>query len=142
MQARQRELTGFFLGLLAVIMFAGSAPFTRMALESYSPWFITFGRAALATIGAVIALMIVRRPIGKKHRLPAAAAGILLVVIFPGMMALAFKTIPAAHGGVIMGMLPILTALTTRCDRSWRRSVRWCYTSISARSIPTSRGRP
>ncbi len=55
--------------------------------------------------------MIVRRPIGKKHRLPAAAAGILLVVIFPGMMALAFKTIPAAHGGVIMGMLPILTAL-------------------------------
>ena len=111
MQARQRELTGFFLGLLAVIMFAGSAPFTRMALESFSPWFITFGRAALATFGAVIALMIVRRPIGKKHRLPAAAAGILLVVIFPGMMALAFKTIPAAHGGVIMGMLPILTAL-------------------------------
>jgi drug/metabolite transporter (DMT)-like permease len=111
MEARQRELTGFLLGLAAVIMFAGSAPFTRMALESFSPWFITFGRAALATFGAVIALAIVRRPIAGKHVLPAIGAGMLLVIIFPGMMALAFKTIPAAHGGVIMGMLPILTAL-------------------------------
>ena len=111
MQSRRRDLTGFALGLLAVIIFAGSAPFTRIALESYSPWFITFGRAAIATIGAVVALLIVRRPLASRHILPAFAAGLLLVIIFPGMMALAFKTIPAAHGGVIMGMLPILTAL-------------------------------
>lgn len=111
MESRHRELTGFLLGLAAVIMFAGSAPFTRIALESFSPWFITFGRAAIATVGAVIALAMVRRPIAGKHVLPTFAAGLLLVVIFPGMMALAFQTIPAAHGGVIMGMLPILTAL-------------------------------
>ena len=111
MQSRRRDLTGFALGLLAVIIFAGSAPFTRIALEGYSPWFITFGRAAIATVGAVIALLIVRRPLPNGRALPAFAAGMLLVIIFPGMMALAFKTIPAAHGGVIMGMLPILTAL-------------------------------
>ncbi len=111
MQSKHRDLTGFALGLLAVIIFAGSAPFTRIALESYSPWFITFARAAIATVGAVIALLVVRRPLPTGRALPAFAAGMLLVIIFPGMMALAFKTIPAAHGGVIMGMLPILTAL-------------------------------
>lgn len=111
MQSKNCELTGFILGLAAVIMFAASAPFTRMALESFSPWFITFGRAAIASFGAIVALLMVRRPIAVPHRLPAIAAGLLLVFVFPGMMALAFKTIPAAHGGVIMGMLPILTAL-------------------------------
>lgn len=111
MHSKHRDLTGFALGLLAVIIFAGSAPFTRIALESYSPWFITFGRAAIATVGAVVALLVVRRPLAPGRALPAFTAGMLLVIIFPGMMALAFKTIPAAHGGVIMGMLPILTAL-------------------------------
>ena len=81
MEARQRELTGFLLGLAAVIMFAGSAPFTRMALESFSPWFITFGRAALATFGAIIALAMVRRPIAGKRVLPAFAAGMLLAAL-------------------------------------------------------------
>lgn len=107
----RRELTGLALGLAAVIMFAGSSPLTRLALADFSPWFITFGRAAIATTGAAIMLLWVKRPLANRHRLPAFLAGLLLVVIFPGMMAIALMTIPASHGGVIMGILPVLTAV-------------------------------
>jgi uncharacterized membrane protein len=55
MQKRTRhEIIGYLLGISAVVMFAGSLPFTRLALTGYSPWFITFGRAVIATIIAVV----------------------------------------------------------------------------------------
>lgn len=115
-----RELTGFLIGLLAVILFAASAPFTRMALADYSPWLITFGRAAIATVGAIITLIVTGKRLKREHILPALLAGLLLVVIFPATMGLAFQTIPSSHGGVIMGILPLMTAVFAAlidCDR-------------------------
>ena len=106
-----REMTGFAIGLLAVVLFAASAPFTRMALVDYSPWLITFGRAAIATVGAIITLVVSGRRLKREHVLPAFLAGLLLVVIFPATMGLAFQTIPSSHGGVIMGILPLMTAV-------------------------------
>lgn len=106
-----REVTGFLIGLAAVILFAASAPFTRMALADYSPWLITFGRAAIATVCAGIAIFVTGRRLRKEHFLPTLLAGLLLVVIFPATMALAFQSIPSSHGGVIMGILPLMTAV-------------------------------
>lgn len=106
-----REITGFLIGLLAVVLFAASAPFTRMALADYSPWLITFGRAAIATIGAIIVLVVTGKRLKREHILPSLLAGLLLVVIFPATMGLAFQTIPSSHGGVIMGILPLMTAV-------------------------------
>ncbi|MEY4694046.1 MAG: hypothetical protein RLZZ95_495, partial [Pseudomonadota bacterium] len=49
----QREQLGLWLGLLGVVIFALTLPMTRLAtgtLEApqLSPWFVTFGRAAIA----------------------------------------------------------------------------------------------
>lgn len=111
MPTKQRELTGFALGLTAVVLFAASAPLTRLALADYSPWVITYGRAAIATVCAFTTLLILRRRLKREHVLPAFLAGLLLVVIFPATMGLAFQTIPSSHGGVIMGILPLMTAV-------------------------------
>jgi drug/metabolite transporter (DMT)-like permease len=43
-----RETVGLLLGFVGVVLFGGSLPFTRLALESLDPWFVTAARAALA----------------------------------------------------------------------------------------------
>jgi drug/metabolite transporter (DMT)-like permease len=105
------EIIGYLLGILAVVMFAGSLPFTRLALTGYSPWFITFGRAFIATILSVAFILVLKRPFPKAHILPLAGAGFMLGVGFPGLMAIALQTVPSAHGGVVLGILPLMTAL-------------------------------
>ena len=39
------------LGLVGVVIFGGTLPATRVALGVFSPGFVTYGRAALATRG-------------------------------------------------------------------------------------------
>ncbi len=107
----RREIIGYMLGILAVVMFAGSLPFTRLALTDYSPWFITFGRAVIATIVSVIFIVALKRPVPRAHFVPLVGAGLTLAVGFPGFMAIALQTVPSAHGGVVLGILPLMTAV-------------------------------
>ena len=109
-EKHRREQIGFILGVFAVVMFAGTLPFTRIALGGFSPLFITFGRAALATACALLTMTVLRRPFPKAHWREILAAGILLGVAFPALMAIAMQTLPSAHGGVVMGILPLMTA--------------------------------
>ena len=102
---------GLILGLAAVVMFAGSLPANREAVADLSPWFVAAGRATIAGIIA-IALIAVRRP-----AFPRADVGRLtlialcLVVGFPAAIAVASVTVPSAHGAVILGLLPLATAI-------------------------------
>lgn len=106
----RREQIGFFLGILAVVLFAGTLPFTHIALRDFSPSFITFGRAALATVCAIVTMVILKRPFPRAHWRELLAAGVLLGIAFPQLMAIAMQTLPAAHGGVVLGILPLMTA--------------------------------
>jgi drug/metabolite transporter (DMT)-like permease len=107
----RREIIGYMLGILAVVMFAGSLPFTRLALTGFSPWFITFGRAVIATIISVLFISALKRPVPRAHFVPLVGAGLMLAVGFPGFMAIALQTVPSAHGGVVLGILPLMTAV-------------------------------
>jgi drug/metabolite transporter (DMT)-like permease len=106
-----RETTGYLLGLAGVIIFAGTLPATRHAVATLDPWFVTFGRAAAAGALAGALLLALRRPFPTRAQLrPLAISGCMVLCGFPGMMGLAMKTVPAAHGGVVLGLLPLLTA--------------------------------
>jgi drug/metabolite transporter (DMT)-like permease len=107
-----RETLGLLLGLLAVVVFGGTLPFTRLAVEGLDPWFVTAARAALAGILAGAVLLVTRR------RRPDATTlkrlvivSVCLVAAFPGFTALAMQRVGAAHGGVMLGLLPLATAL-------------------------------
>lgn len=109
---RKRETAGMFLGLVGVLVFAATLPMTRLALPWLTPGFLTFGRAVLAGLIALAVLLILKRPIPQKnHRLPLAIAALGLVFGFPGFSALGLQTVPAGHGGVIVGILPLATAV-------------------------------
>jgi len=83
---------------------------TRIALEGFSPAFITFGRALIAAVVAGLTLAILRRSLPRAHLRELAFAGLLLVYGFPIFSSIAMQTVSASHGGVVLGVLPLLTA--------------------------------
>ncbi len=108
---RPRETAGLALGLIGVVIFGGTLPATRVALGAFSPFFITFGRAALASAAAAVLLLILRRSFPRPHLGNLFLAGMLLVFGFPLMSSVAMQTVPAAHGGVVLGILPLATSI-------------------------------
>lgn len=100
------------LGLLGVFCFSLTLPATRLAVIDLDPAFVGLGRAVVAGSLAALALWSAKAPIpaGKQWlRLGATALGV--VIGFPLLSALAMKSVPAAHGAVIVGLIPLFTAL-------------------------------
>ena len=106
-----RETAGLLVGLVGVIIFGGTLPFTRVALTAFSPWFVTVGRAALASIAAGLLLTALRRRFPRQDLKALLLAGLLLVFGFPILSSIAMQTVPAAHGGVVLGILPLATSI-------------------------------
>lgn len=92
-------------------MFGGSVPMTRLGVAEFAPWFLTFARSAIAGLCAVVFLLVSRRRFPREHLAALSIAGLLLCFCFPGFMAIAMQTVPAAHGGVVLGILPLATAM-------------------------------
>jgi drug/metabolite transporter (DMT)-like permease len=109
-----REGLGLVLGLIGVCVFAGTLPFTRIAVEHLSPGFITAGRASMAGLLAGTTLLALRKPWPARAAIrKLALAALCLVGGFPIFTALAMQSVPASHGGVVLGILPLATALVS-----------------------------
>ena len=109
--AQRPAVAGLVLGGLGVVFFSGSFPATKFALRDFSPWFVSFGRAAVAAALACGALAVLRsRPPRRSEagRLLIAALGV--VVASPLLAALALETTPSAHVAVVFALLPAVTA--------------------------------
>ena len=106
-----RETLGLALGFIGVVIFGGTLPATRVALETFSPWFITFGRAAIASIAAAVLLAALGRRWPRRDVPALLLAGLMLVFGFPVLSSIAMQTVPASHGGVVLGILPLATSV-------------------------------
>jgi drug/metabolite transporter (DMT)-like permease len=102
---------GIALGILGVLLFGGTLPATRLTVVAIDPVFLTSARAAIAGIAGITVLIVLQRPIPPislwRELL---LAGLCTIVGFPLFTALAMVSVPAAHGGVVLGILPLATA--------------------------------
>lgn len=129
----RREALGMALGLLGVVIFGGTLPATKLALADFSPGFVTFGRATMAGAAAAVLLLALRRPWPRAHLRPLLAAALMLVFAFPGFMALAMRSVPASHGSVVLGVLPLATAVFAALLAGERPSPRfWGWSAAGA----------
>jgi drug/metabolite transporter (DMT)-like permease len=108
---RDREV-GFALGLLGVLGFSFSLPATKLAVADLDPWFVAFGRAAVAAVLAAIVLAATRapRPTASQWRALAMVSG-GVIVGFPLCTSLGLQHAEAAHGAVVIAVLPAATAV-------------------------------
>ncbi|GAA1152876.1 DMT family transporter [Nesterenkonia lutea] len=103
---------GLLWGALGVLAFSFTVPFTRVAVESFSPLFIGSGRAVVAALLATLALALTRQRFPRRRqwaRLAVVAGGI--VAGFPLLTSYALTTAPASHGAVVIAVLPAATAV-------------------------------
>ena len=126
-----RLITAYVLGILGVVIFGATLPITRLALGDFSPLFITFFRAGIAAFLALVLLRMLSKPL--RHRSDPAifVAGLCVVFGFPGAMAFAMQTVPASHGGVVLGFLPLAVAALARSFAGEKPSPRfWLLSAI------------
>lgn len=107
-----KTASGWWSGLIGVVIFSGSLPATRMAVTGFDPAFLTLARASIAGLLA-FALLIVfqeKRP-ARRDLMPLAIVSLGVVVGFPLLTALALKHITSAHSIIFIGLLPLATAI-------------------------------
>jgi drug/metabolite transporter (DMT)-like permease len=104
---------GFGAAALGVLAFSFTFPATSFALRGFGPYTIGVGRAAIAALLAVVALRLTRaaRPYGRQWvSLGVVAGGI--VFGFPVLSTLALvHGSSASHAAVVIGLLPVATAV-------------------------------
>lgn len=106
------ELKGMLLGLGGVTIFAVTLPATTLALAELGPVMVGLGRAVISAVVAIGFLLWFRVPVPSRAdlgRLFLIALGI--VIGFPMCMTIAMQTVPASHGGVMLGILPLATTV-------------------------------
>lgn len=106
---RKRGLTA---GLAAILAFGLTIPVTRTIAHTMPPLLVGPGRAAVAGITAIGILACYGKTLpgpAERKQLLAIAAGVVLG--FPLFSAWAMQQVAASHAGVVLGILPLLTAL-------------------------------
>ena len=107
-----RMASGFINGLIGVIIFSGSLPATRAAVQDFDPVFLTVARAAIAGLLGLALLLAYREPRPARRDLASLAVVALGVVVgFPLLTALALQYVTSAHSIVFIGLLPLATAI-------------------------------
>ena len=91
-------------------MFAGTLPATRLAVTGFDPFFLTVARAAIAGVAGLAVIVLTRKRLPPRSLwLEFLFAGLFTVLCFPLSAALAMMTLPAAHGGIVLGVVPLAT---------------------------------
>lgn len=122
----QAAAPGLLLGALGVVVFSFSLPATKLAVADLDPWLVAFGRAAVAAALASLVLRATRAPrpsAAQWRRLAIVAGGV--VVGFPLGTSIALETSDAAHGAVVVALLPASTAVAAVVRAGERPSPRF-----------------
>ncbi|MER6301948.1 DMT family transporter [Kitasatospora sp. NPDC001539] len=140
---------GTALAALGVASFSLSFPATAWSLTGFGPWTSTGLRGALAGLLAVLYLLATAAPLPTRRQWPgllAVSGGCVLG--FPLLTTLALRTSSTAHSAVVIGVLPLATAVVAAL-RTGRRPSRafWAAAlagaaAVLAFTLLQSHGRP
>jgi drug/metabolite transporter (DMT)-like permease len=108
---------GLWLGVLGVVIFALTLPLTRIAVGTpeapqMSGVFVATGRAVVAAALSLPFLWLTRAPWPRREDALALAVVALGVVFgFPLFTSIAMRSVQAVHASVMLGVLPLATAV-------------------------------
>ena len=103
---------GLIYGLLGVLAFSFTVPMTRIAAPELGGVFTGVARAGIAALLAIGLLAILREPWPERRLW----RGLVIVALgtvfgFGLLVSVAMESLPAAHGVVVVGLLPAATAV-------------------------------
>ncbi|SOB83530.1 DMT family transporter [Streptomyces sp. 1331.2] len=146
---QQDRTSGTALAALGVASFSLSFPATAWSLTGFGPWSSTGLRGVLAAVLAGLYLLASDAPLPTRRQWPGllvVSAGCVLG--FPLLTTLALRTSSTAHSAVVIGVLPLATAVVSAV-RTGRRPSRafWAAALAGASAVLVftllqSHGRP
>lgn len=127
---------GIVLGFFGICLFAGTLPGTRLTVAYLDPLFLTAVRWSIAGVTGLIVLLAMRcQPPPRALWAPLAVTAFCTIVAFPILMALAMASVPAAHGGVVLGILPLATVAAATIVAKERPSAGFWLASVAGAAI-------
>lgn len=114
------------LALAGVVSFSLTFPATSLALHGFGPWTVASGRCMIAGIVAAGCLAAARVPLPERRHWPGlivVAAGCVLG--FPILTTLALRVSTTSHSAVVIGLLPLVTAIVGARRARQRQSRRF-----------------
>ncbi len=106
------ERKGNLLGILAVISFSLTLPFTKFLTKSLNFYEIGTLRALIASSMALLIIICKKEEWPHKNDLfKFLMTGFGVVLGFPFLVALGMETVSSGHGGVLLASLPLSTAI-------------------------------
>lgn len=128
---------GLIYGLIGVIIFGGSLPATRAAVLALDPWFVSSARAVgAAMLGACWLALNGERMPDVRTLLRLAVVGLCVVVGFPVLTGLAMRWVPASHGILFVGLIPLATCLAGAVLGTVRpRRPFWLWAALGSVSV-------
>jgi drug/metabolite transporter (DMT)-like permease len=100
------------IGFIGIFIFSLTLPVTKIAVQSFNPYFIAFARAVLAGVLAAIYLFSIKAKLPSVRELRQfVIVAIGVVFIFPLFINLAMTEGEASHAGVILGIMPLATVV-------------------------------
>lgn len=107
-----KETKGMLIGFVGILIFSLTLPVSKIAVLSFDPYFIAFGRALLAGLVAMAYLIYKKEPLPQKKDFAKFAVIALGVVFgFPIFTTVAMTQGSSSHGAVILGMMPLATTV-------------------------------
>jgi len=136
MSLTPREKVGLALGFAGVALFGGTLPATRLTVASIDPLFLSAARATIAGLAGLALLAVTRKPLPPRALWGEfVLAGLCTIVGFPVLMALAMVNVPAAHGGVVLGIMPLATVAAAALIAQERPSLGFWLASLAGAAI-------
>ena len=134
---RDHRAFGTGQAALGVIAFSLTFPSTAWGLESFGPWSLVAVRSVLAALVAGGCLLVLRVPLPERRHLPGLAVVAGGVVLgFPLLSTLALQTSTTSHAAVVVGLLPLTTAVFSAVRMGHRPSRRfWLAALVGAAAV-------
>ncbi len=124
---------GLWLGVIGVVIFALTLPLTRIAVGTpeapqMSGVFVATGRAVVAALLSALFLLFTRAPRPRREELlPLVVVALGVVFGFPLFTSIAMRHVQAVHASVMLGVLPLATAVVGAYLHRQRPSTAfWC----------------
>lgn len=134
-----KETKGMLIGFVGILIFSLTLPVTKIAILSFDPYFIAFGRATLAGALALAYLVIFKEPMLAKADIGKLVVIALGVVFgFPIFTTVAMAYGSSSHGAVILGMMPLASTVIGAIRFGERPSIGfWMVSLLGAALVVT-----